>query len=95
MEGKLDDFCIFSSCGRNDLQCRSIDGIIECENEQNENGGNGIGIEGCPIEDIFVQTQMKEVNVSWEEPKFIDETNGQIQIVKIEQNLKPGQVKNG
>jgi hypothetical protein len=60
------------------------------------NGGNGnagmVQVEGCPVEDIFVQTQLKELNVSWEEPTFVPNGKDGPEIVRIERNLKPGQV---
>jgi len=51
-----------------------------------------VEVEGCPMEPINVQTPLKELNISWKEPKFY-ETSSRVQIAKIEQNLKPGQVK--
>uniref|UniRef100_A0A914MRZ1 Uncharacterized protein n=1 Tax=Meloidogyne incognita TaxID=6306 RepID=A0A914MRZ1_MELIC len=50
-----------------------------------------VEVEGCPMEPINVQTPLKELNISWKEPKFY-ETSSRVQIAKIEQNLKPGQV---
>ncbi|VDD92750.1 unnamed protein product, partial [Enterobius vermicularis] len=44
-------------------------------------------VETCPS-DIFVTTLNKEVNVSWEEPRFISNDGP----ITIERNLKPGQV---
>lgn len=43
--------------------------------------------ESCPKE-IFITTPLKEVNITWREPTFID--NGRID--KVEHNLRPGQV---
>jgi hypothetical protein len=70
-------------------KCRSSP-IASINNNLNNNE-ELIEIEGCPIEPINIQTSLKELNISWKEPKFY-EINPKIQIAKIEQNLKPGQV---
>lgn len=87
----------FSTCGRIDLQCRSIGESQKCPSMPSSAGKNGeiagpaFVVEGCPLEDIFVQTRQKEINVSWEEPAFLA-IGGHQQIACVEQNLKPGQV---
>lgn len=44
-------------------------------------------MESCPG-DVFVVTPLKEINVTWPEPVFASVNP----LVKVEQNLKPGQV---
>ena len=89
-------FC--SSCGRSNLQCRSI-GEAQCVNNviANEDAEGQISVEGCPMEDLIVQTPLKEVNVSWPEPRFMEaNNNGRHPVIaRVEQNLKPGQVMKG
>uniref|UniRef100_A0A183C3F6 EGF-like domain-containing protein n=1 Tax=Globodera pallida TaxID=36090 RepID=A0A183C3F6_GLOPA len=89
-----------STCGRAELQCRSLSISTQCPAGENgrretpEGGENGqppmVEVEGCPG-DIFVETREKETNISWQEPNFFS-TRLSMEIVRVEQNLKPGQV---
>lgn len=48
---------------------------------------NGPTVKMCP-QDVYIESDKKEVNVTWPEPVFSDE----VMLDKIEHNLKPGQV---
>ncbi|KAL3108453.1 hypothetical protein niasHT_015375 [Heterodera trifolii] len=97
-----------STCGRSEMPCRSANNwslsAAQCpvgengaagrnaafDEDDGEHGPPMVEVEGCP-EDLFVETREKETNISWQEPNFVS-TRPSVEIVRVEQNVKPGQV---
>uniref|UniRef100_A0A0N4ZHL7 Delta-like protein n=1 Tax=Parastrongyloides trichosuri TaxID=131310 RepID=A0A0N4ZHL7_PARTI len=70
-----------STCGRRTLKNR--ENVVSLLNEPE------IVVKYCP-DDILISTNLRQSNVSWKEPVF--ETTTGAKIIRIERNLRPGQV---
>ncbi len=86
LSGKVEKV-VRSTCGRSTMMCGGGNGGDRCDTTTMLVDRLMPKVDVCPG-DLYVVTPLKEVNVSWQEPQFSDET----QIDRVEHNLKPGQV---